>query len=62
MTSIPREDLLIQPEISGPVGDEPVQLDEAALIEQEIETFPGRELAFLVLLSNAIRAPTLLGE
>jgi len=44
------------------VGDEAVQLHKAALIEQQVEPFPRRELALLVLLGNTIRTTTLLGE
>ena len=38
------------------------ELDQAALVEQQIESFPGRQLSFLVLLRNAIGATALLGE
>src|SRR6185436_6515268 len=51
-----------EPEIGGPVGDEPVELHEAALIEQEIEPFAGGELSLLVLLRDALRATTLFGQ
>ena len=49
--------LLLQPEIGGPVGDEAVELHEAALIEQQIEPFARGELALLVLLRDAVRRP-----
>jgi hypothetical protein len=44
------------------MGDEPVQLDEAAFVEQQVEPLAGRELALLVLLGDPRGAPTLLGE
>ena len=42
--------------------DEPVELDEAALVEQQVEPLAGGELALLVLLRHAGRAPALLRE
>jgi hypothetical protein len=39
------------------VGHEPVQLDEAALVEQQVEPLAGGELALLVLLGDAGRPP-----
>ena len=53
--------LLGQAEIGGAVGDEAVQLDEAALIEQQVEPLPRGELALLVLLGDAGRPAALLG-
>jgi hypothetical protein len=44
------------------VGDEPIQLDEAAFIEQQVESFAGSELALLVLLGDTVRAAALLGK
>jgi hypothetical protein len=44
------------------VGDEAVELDKAPLVEQEVEPLTGGELALLVLLGHAGRAPALLGE
>ena len=55
-------DLLFQPKIGGAVGDKPVELDEAAFVQQEVEPLPGGELAFLVLLRDPLGAATLLGE
>ena len=54
--------LLIESEIGGAVGDEAVELDEAALVEQQIEPLAGGELALLVLLRDARRSPALLRE
>ena len=53
--------LLGQAKIGGPVRHEPVELDEAAIIEQQIEPLAGRELPLLVLLRHPRRAPALLG-
>ncbi len=53
--------LLGEAELGGPVGDEAVQLDEAPLIEQQIEPLPRGELSLLVLLGDAGGAATLLG-
>ena len=53
--------LLVQAEIGGAVGDEAIQLDEAARIEQQVEPLPGGELALLVLLGDALRPAALLG-
>ena len=36
------------------VGDEAVELDEAALVEQQVEPLAGGELALLVLLRDAV--------
>ena len=44
------------------MGDEAVELDEAALVEQEVEPLARGELALLVLLGDARGAPALLGE
>jgi hypothetical protein len=55
-------DLAIEPEVAGPVGDEPVELDEAALVEQQVEPLARGELALLVLLGDPRGSPTLLGE
>ena len=43
------------------VGHEAVQLDEAALVEQEVEALAGGELALLVLLGDPLGAAALLG-
>src|SRR5690606_2238018 len=40
--------LLGEAEVGGAMGDETVELDEAALVEQEVESFTGGELALLV--------------
>ena len=44
------------------MGDEAVELDEAALVEQQVEPLAGGELALLVLLRHAAGAAALLGE
>ena len=54
--------LLLEPEVGGAVGDEAVELDEAAFVEQQVEPLARGELALLVLLGDARRAPALLGE
>ena len=54
--------LLLQTEIGRAVGDEAVELDEAAFVEQEVQPLAGGELALLVLLGDPIRSPALFGE
>ena len=44
------------------MGDEPVELDEAALVEQQVEPLAGGELALLVLLRHPGRPAALFGE
>ena len=44
------------------MGDEPVQLDEAPLVQQQVEPLAGGELALLVLLRDPLGPPTLLRE
>ena len=44
------------------MGDEPVELDEAAFVEQQVEPLARGELALLVLLGDPRGAPALLGE
>ena len=61
-TPSPGYDLLVEAEVGGAVGDEPVELDEAALVEQQVEPLAGGELALLVLLRHAGGAAALLGE
>ena len=56
-TPSPGYDLLVEPEVGGAVGDEPVELDEAALVEQQVEPLARGELALLVLLRDARRPP-----
>src|SRR4029077_14507561 len=55
-------DLVGEAEVGSPVGDEPVELDEAPLVEQQIETLARGELALLVLLGDPCRSAALLGE
>ncbi len=44
------------------MGDEPVELDEAAFVEQQVEPLARGELALLVLLGDPCGATALLGE
>ena len=60
-TPSPRNLLLVEPEVGAAVGDEAVELDEAARIEQQVEPLAGGELALLVLLGEALGAAALLG-
>ena len=60
--AVAREHLLVEAEVGGAVRDEPVELDEAALVEQEVEPLARGELALLVLLRDAGGAPALLGQ
>ena len=55
-------DLLFEAEVGRAMGDEAVELDEAALVEQEVEPLAGGELPLLVLLGHPRGAPALLGE
>ncbi len=41
------------------MGHEAIDLDEAALVEQQVEPFAGREFALLVLLRDPRRTTTL---
>ena len=43
------------------MGNKAIQFDEAAGVEEEVEPFPGGELALPVLLSQSFRATALLG-
>ena len=61
-TPSPGNDVLVQAEVGRAVGDEAVELDEAALVQQEVEPLARGELAFLVLLRHARGAPALFGE
>ena len=61
-TPSPEVLLLGQAEVGGAVGDEAVELDEAARIEQQVEPLAGGELALLVLLGDAVGAAALLGR
>jgi hypothetical protein len=47
--AVPRDPVVGHPELGGPVLDEHVPLLERAVVEQQVEAFPGRELPFLVL-------------
>ena len=52
----------IHAEVGAAVGDELVDLFEAALVEQEQDALAGGELAFAVLAIAALRASALFGE
>jgi hypothetical protein len=54
--------LLVEAEIGSAVGDEAVDLHEAAGIEQQVEPLARAELALLVLLRDAVGATALFGE
>ena len=47
-----------EPEIGAAMRDEPIQLNERARIEQQVEPLPGREFPLLVLLLNTSSAAT----
>ena len=51
-------DLLGQAEVGSTVGHEGVQLDEAARVEQEVESLAGGQLASCMLLLDARLAST----
>ena len=55
-------DGLVEAEVGGAVGHEPVELDEAAIVEEEVETLARGELPLLVLLGDARGPPALFGE
>jgi hypothetical protein len=59
--AIAQELLLFEPEARGPVRDEPVQLDEAAVIEQQIEPLARGQLAALMLRFEPLPAAAQLG-
>ena len=52
--------LLLEAEVGRPVRDEPVELDEAAFVEQEVEPLARGELALGVLRLDARGAAALL--
>ena len=53
---------LVEAEVGGAVGHEPVELDEAAFVEEEVEPLARGELPLLVLLGDARGPPALFGE
>ena len=53
------DDLLVEPEVGGTVCDEPIELDERALVEEQVEPFACGELALVVLRLQALGAPAL---
>jgi hypothetical protein len=59
--AVAKVDLVGQPEVGGAVRHEPVEFDEAPLVEQEVEPFAGGELALLVLLGDPPCPAALLG-
>ena len=52
--------LVLEAEVRGAVDDEPVELDEGALVEQEVEPLARRQLALGVLRLDALLAAALL--
>ena len=54
--------MLVQSEVGRPVTDLTVELEEAALVQQQVEPLPGGELALLVLLGDPVGTTALLGE
>ena len=48
--------LLLHAEVAAAVGDEGVDLDEGAGVEQQLDALAGGELAVLVLALDALRA------
>ena len=44
------------------MGHEAIELDEAALVEQQIQPLPRAEFSLLVLLGDPVGAAALLGE
>src|SRR3954454_11745523 len=59
---ITREDLLLQPKVGRAMGDETIQLNQAAFVQQQIKPFPGSQLSFLMLLRDAVGTTALLSE
>ena len=53
--------LVAHPEVGAAVGDELVQLDEGAGVEQEVDPLARGELARLVLLGDALGSAAELG-
>ena len=49
--------LLVEAEVGGAMRDERIDLGEAVVVEQELESFAGRELAARVLLFEPLRSP-----
>jgi hypothetical protein len=54
--------LVLQPESRGTVPAEPLDLVEGALVEEELDAFPGGELALRVLRRGGALARTGLGQ
>jgi hypothetical protein len=48
--------LVLHAEVGAAVGDEPVDLDEAPRVEEQVDALARRELAALVLLLDALGA------
>jgi hypothetical protein len=57
----PRTFCFGHPEVGAAVGDEAVELDERARVEQRVDPLPGGELVVAVLARDAIRATAELG-
>ena len=52
--------VLFEPEVAGPVRDEPIQLGEAALVQEHVETLARGQLALGVLRRETRGAAPLL--
>ena len=52
--------LLLEAKIGRAVDDEPVELDETAFVEQQVEAFPRGQLSFCMLRLQPRRPPTFL--
>ena len=50
--------LVLQSEVVAAVGDEHVELLEAALVEDHLDSFPGRVFPLLVLVLDALLTAT----
>lgn len=61
--SVPGDDaigqglILFHAEVGAAVGHEGIEFLEAALVQQLLDALPGRELALVVLLLDALLAP-----
>ena len=55
--AVAEEVLPVEAELGRPMGDERVELDERARVEQQVEPFAGRELAPGVLALDPDRSP-----
>ena len=56
--AVAQDVLLVEPEVSRPVRDERVELDERARVEEQVESLARGQLAPRVLALDADRSPT----